>query len=76
MLTGAINRNFEGFGSVVCTTVVAKSKQTGLQHCYCLTNCLQTFVIEYSRLPGHILVDETAHSTMSSENHTYKVGDI
>ena len=56
VLTGTINRNFEGFGSVICTTVATKSKQTKLHYCHCLTSCLQILVIESNRLPDCITV--------------------
>ena len=69
VLTGAINRNFEGFSSVICTTVATKSKQTKLQHCYCLTRCLQTLVIEYNRLSDGISVDRIEYSIRSPGNN-------
>ena len=56
VLTGTINRIFKVFGSVICTTVATKSKQTKLHYCHCLISCLHTLVIESNRLPDYVTV--------------------
>ena len=77
MLTGTVNRNFKRFGSVICTTVATKSKQTKLPYCYCLTSCLQTLVIESNRLPDHVAVlsDGTWHCIGNLGNNSSKVSN-